>query len=175
MQQYVTMFQRIIAMNISGCTANHIKSNGSRLVFSKTTSRTFCCSLPHCQLDIFFALQKLLLLLYLYSVYLYTTVSLIFSVSKPVCVVSTDWQFHLPMTLIAALNWEKPSHYVPRHHQLRGRAICTHCRGSSCSCLLMDWGPEGLNISVILAKPRCTLLCMFLSVLCDSSNFSICT
>lgn len=43
-----------------------------------------------------------------------------------------------------------------------------HCRGSSCSCLLMDWGPEGLNLSVMLAlvlqlNPGVRCVCFSLS------------
>lgn len=122
MQQDVTMFQRIVVMNISDCTANHIRSNGSRLVFSKNMSRTYCCSLPPWQIDIF--PSSSFCRYCIYTVSIYTLLYLLFSVSASV--VSADWQFCLPMTLIATQNWEKPSHYILRHHQLRGRAICTH-------------------------------------------------
>lgn len=90
-------------------------------VFLQGMSRTF----------FFFVLFHLAILIFFFFT---TTISLIFSVSKPACVVSlligrkTDVSvcFCLSMTLIGPQNWEKPDHYVPWHHHLRGRAICTH-------------------------------------------------
>lgn len=144
-----------VKLSWTSAISNHIKSQTSSLV--KNMLRTFCLFVWTFHLDIFPS-KRFFLWMYLYCIYRYTTVYLIFSVSKPVCCISADWLEDSPCVSSACdldcatvLRKTLSLCLAAPPAERKSNLHTLHCRGSSSSCLLMDWGPEGLSSSIMLA------------------------
>lgn len=133
MQQDVIMFQRIDVMDNSDCTTNHIKSNGRPLFFSRVCQgHFFFRSLPPCHLEFFF-----------YHHYIFN-----FQCQQTcMCCISADWQEDRCVCVFLSvydLDWAtelrktRSLRPVASPSERKSNLHTLHCRGSSCSCLLMD-------------------------------------